>query len=87
MTLKKFIFDRGDKYSAFFAMYAGLRMYKEQKHLTTPDDMFSIPAGEAFCMLEDLKEMYPSQYAEAEAEYNVIYGKVLRVEFDKCTAP
>lgn len=67
---------------AFFALYAGLRMYKEQKDSEyelskqlkqIPKGAFSIPAAEAYCLLMDLKEKFPKMYREAEEEYNEVY--------------
>jgi hypothetical protein len=80
MTLKNFLFEGRDP-SAFFAFYAGLRMYKEVKDLQTIKGKFYIAAAEAYCMLQDLKEQFPKHYAEAEAEYNEVYGKVKSITF------
>lgn len=60
---------------AFFALYAGLRMYKEQKDRQPKEaGTFSIAAAEAYCLLQDLKESHPKEYAEAVAEYDEVYG-------------
>lgn len=63
-----------DRESAFFSLYAGLRMYKEQRQKSVPEEMFSISAAEAYGLLQQLKRQYPKQFAEAEQEYNDVYG-------------
>ena len=68
-----FDFEARDEGAAFFALYAGLRMYKEQREKRVEKDAISIPAAEAFCMLEDLKEQFPDEYEEAVIEYNECY--------------
>jgi hypothetical protein len=66
-----------DPQSAFFALYAGLRMYQEQRDSAQrEDDAFSIAAAEAYCMLEDLREQFPEEYEEAKQEYDKVYGKI-----------
>lgn len=61
---------------AFFALYAGLRMYKEQREKRDiPDGQFSVSAAEAFCLMQDLKIQYPTEYAAAEKEYDEVYGE------------
>lgn len=74
----KFDFEGREEYCAFFALYAGLRMYKEQKEKQVMESeeigLFSIPAAEVFCMLQDLKQQHPKEYAEAVDEYNEVYG-------------
>lgn len=80
----KIIFDLTGRLKdcAFFAIYAGLRMYKEQKEseILLKEQMgqqepgaISLPAAEAFCCLEELKQQHPSWYADAEDEYNDVY--------------
>lgn len=56
--------EASEKGCAFYAIYAGLRMYKESKSHD------NISAAEAFCILGKLEEDYPEDYAEAESEYN-----------------
>ena len=82
----KFDFEARDEFCAFFALYAGLRMYKEQKDEQTrllnekqieSEKLFSIPAAEAYCVLEDLREQKPKMYNEAVEEYNEVYGTKL----------
>lgn len=63
-----------DRESAFFALYAGLRMYKEQRQKDVPKGMLSIAAAEAYGLLQQLKEQHPERFAEAEQEYNDVYG-------------
>lgn len=81
----KIIFDFEGRMEneAFFALYAGLRMYKEQKNKqirllneSKPENerTFSIPAAEAYCMLQDMKEQYPVLYQQAGVEYQEVYG-------------
>lgn len=64
-----------DSEAAFFALYAGLRMYKEQKQKDTPQGQMSIPAAEAYCMLMDLKKDYPDEYEIAEQDFDDIYNR------------
>jgi hypothetical protein len=81
----KFNLEGRDEGAAFFALYAGLRMYKEQKDKQTillnetKDDIektFSIPAAEASCMMQDLREKFPKQYEEAKQEFEEVYAKI-----------
>lgn len=80
--MKKFIIDfdlKQDTGAAFFALYAGLRIYKEIKDAQPkPKDAISVPAAEAYCMLEDLKEKYPTEYEAAQKEYDEIYTYKVR---------
>lgn len=69
-----FDLEVSDQECAFFAIYAGLRMYKEQRKAGTPLNMVSIAGAEAFCMLGQLKEQHPNDYREAEEEYKGVYG-------------
>jgi len=63
--------EASDKECAFFALYAGLRMYFEYKKETNNDpNSISIAGAEAYCMLQDMKERYPIQYNEAKDEYD-----------------
>lgn len=71
-----FDFEARMENEAFFALYAGLRMYKEQKEKSVPGGAISIPAAEAFCMLCDLEEQYPIQYKQAGIEYQDVYGNI-----------
>ena len=80
----KFDLEGRDESAAFFALYAGLRMYKEQKDSEFAlkkqlkqirQSAFSIAAAEAYRMLEDLKSQKPKWYYEAEAEYNEVYNQ------------
>ncbi len=48
-------------------------MYFNQRSESTPVDQFSIAAAEAYCMLMQLKERYPKEYAVAESEFNEVY--------------
>jgi len=74
MTIE-FDFEGRDEGAAFFALYAGLRMYKEQKEKSVTGEAISIPAMEAYGMLEDLKEQYPLEYKQAGVEFQEAYGK------------
>lgn len=78
----KFDFEGRDEGSAFFALYAGLRMYKEVKENQikaasivdkSKTTALSIPAMEAYGMLCDLEEQFPKHFKEAEQEYNENY--------------
>lgn len=77
MTIK-FNLEGRDEGCAFFALYAGLRMYKEQRDKNTPKGEFSIASGEAFLMLEDLRENYPKQYSEAKKEFDEVYVEAIK---------
>ena len=63
---------------AFFALYAGLRMYKEQKEKTVAETMetgtLSLAAAEAGVLLEQLKTQFPAFYTDCEEEFNEVYG-------------
>lgn len=70
--------------SAMYALYSGLRMFKEcqdsnlelKKQLNQVDkDAYSIPGAEAYCLMQQLKEQYPNEYASCEKEFNRAYGK------------
>ena len=80
----KFNLEGRDEGAAFFALYAGLRMYKEQKdkkikllneQKEDSEKTFSIPAAEAYCMMEDLREKFPKHYEEAKQEFNEVYAE------------
>lgn len=60
---------------AFFALYAGLRMYKEQKEKVVEPGAISTPAAEAYCMLRDLEEQHPVEYKQAGIEFQEVYGE------------
>ena len=74
----KLIFDlseKNDAECAFFALYAGLRMYIDFKEKQPKEEgAFSVPAMEGHGLLRDLEAQYPQQYAEAELEYETVYG-------------
>lgn len=70
-----FDFEGRDTGAAFFALYAGLRMYKEQREKRVEGPGISIAAAEAFCMMEDLREQYPLEYQQAGIEFQEVYGK------------
>ena len=63
-----------NKECAFFALYAGLKMYSdlkaEQKKGTNE---VSIAGAEAYCILQDLKISHPIEFGEAEKEYVEVY--------------
>lgn len=73
----KIVFDleASDQEAAFFALYAGLRMYQEAKDNVAKPGMFFIAAAEAYCLRKDLKQQYPELYAAAEKEYEEVYVK------------
>lgn len=58
----------------FYALYASLRFFKEfkVKRHTEPNSV-NTASAECYCMLEDLKDQYPKEYAEARDEYNSVY--------------
>lgn len=73
-----FDFEARDKGAAFFALYAGLRMYKEQREKNVSDPQaISIAAAEAFIFLEELKQQFPRSYALAEDEYDEVYKDLI----------
>jgi hypothetical protein len=76
MNLDNITFDleASDQEAAFFALYAGLRMYKWVRGLRTPPGAVAIAAAEAYCMLEQLKEAHPEAYRQAEEEYEEVYA-------------
>ncbi len=87
MKTEKIIFDieGSEKGCAFFAIYAGLRMYKEHKDKQVMlqnkvakigEECFSIAAAEAYSMLEQLKENHPIEFKEAEDEFNKCYNSI-----------
>tara|TARA_R110002049_G_scaffold224712_4_gene396530 strand:+ start:17010 stop:17393 length:384 start_codon:yes stop_codon:yes gene_type:complete len=58
----------------FYALYASLRFFKEFKVKShTEPNSVNTASAECYCMLEDLKEQYPKEYAEARDEYNSVY--------------
>lgn len=77
----KFNLEGQDQAAAFFALYAGLRMYKEQK-INTSNEQISIPATEASVMLLELKEQFPNEYKEAVEEFDSIYGESFNIKND-----
>ena len=70
-----FDLEASDQEAAFFALYAGLRMYKEQRQKRVPKGQMSITAAEAYCMMQSLKKQYPDWYKEAEIEFKEVYNK------------
>jgi len=69
-------FEGRDEGCAFFALYAGLRMYselKEDKH--KGKNSMSIAGAEAYSILMDLKFTYPKECEEAKKEYDEVYKK------------
>jgi hypothetical protein len=75
MNIDKIIFDfeGRDEACAMFALYAGLRMYKELKQGQEKDGEMSIAGAEAYCLLMDIEEQYPKEFAECKAEFEMIY--------------
>lgn len=78
----EFDFEGRDQGAAFFALYAGLRMYKEVKENQikasslvdeNKSTAISVPAMEAYGMMCDLEEQFPNYFKEAEQEYNENY--------------
>lgn len=61
----------GNPAVAFYALYAGLIMFKDKKveqDKNSPDKINQAGA-EAYCMLQDLKKQYPKHFEYAEEEY------------------
>ena len=72
-NLIKLDIEAADKECAFFALYAGLRMYRDLKKAQDPPHAMSIAGAEAHCLLEQLKVKYPQDYTEAQAEFEEVY--------------
>lgn len=72
-------FEGREKDCAFFALYAGLRAYYENKKNigSHHKDAISIAGAEAYSMLDDLKTDFPKEYEEAKKEYDQVYGNVI----------
>lgn len=67
-------FDGRNESCAFFAIYAGLKMYSDLKHEETRGTgKTSISGAEAYCILQDLKETHSKHFKEAEKEYARVY--------------
>lgn len=73
MNTIKFNLEASDKECAFFALYAGLRMYFNLKSDSAPEGQMSIAGAEAYCLLKQLEEKHPRAYKEAESEFNRVY--------------
>lgn len=68
--------EQNDGDAAFYALYAGLRMFrdfKQKQDESAPKGSFQISGAEAYCLLEDLKEQFPERYKQAEQEYDEVY--------------
>jgi hypothetical protein len=75
MTIK-FNLEGRDEGCAFFALYAGLRMYKEQREQSVSEPGgISIAAAEAYAMLQDMKARFPAHFEDAEEEFEAVYSK------------
>lgn len=72
-NLIKLDIQAADKQCAFFALYAGLRMYRDLKKKQDPPHAISIAGAEAHCLLMQLKESYPQDYIEAQVEFEDVY--------------
>lgn len=67
--------EKNDADCAFFALYAGLRMYMDFKNNQSKEKgAFSVTALEASSLLKDMELQYPNEFAEAELEYETVYG-------------
>jgi len=67
----KINFEGRNEGCAFFALYAGLRMYNEYKHEQHKGkDSFSTAGAEAYGIMEDLRYSHPKEYEEAKKEYD-----------------
>lgn len=73
----KFDLEGKDEPAAFFAIYAGIRMYKEQRENRVSEGNVSITAAEAYGLLEDLKEQHPHYFESAKKEYDEAYKNLL----------
>lgn len=60
---------------AFFALFASFNLLIEKEKETLKPNMYSTPAAIAYCYLQELKEKYPKEYAEAELLYEEAYSK------------
>ena len=66
-----FDFEASDKAAAIYALYAGLRMYKDKKYLDNiGTDLVSISGAEAYCLIEQLREQYPQAIHECQKVYD-----------------
>lgn len=86
----KIIFDleARDEGAAFFAIYAGIRMYYEQKKQQPKfEGAFYIAEAEAYSLLKELQVKHPKEYAEAEIEYNETYQWTKDVVFVQSILP
>lgn len=81
MKADKIVFniEGSDKECAFFALYAGLRMYYEQRTLRDkcPDE-FSISAAECYGLLNQLEENFPKEFADSKVEFNEVYDQLMK---------
>ncbi len=68
---------------SFYALYAGLRMFKDKKVEQDKKHPGQInqAGAEAYCMLQDLKEQHPKQYLESETEYDQVQEDVKFLEW------
>ena len=79
-----FNFDESvDAEAAIFALYAGLRMYKEAKRKDETSGTFNVAAAEAHCMLEQIKETLPDDYIACMVEYDKIYSPIYLLTTEK----
>ena len=68
-------FEGRDEYCAFFALYAGLRMYSDLKaKQKTGTNEVSVAGAEAYSMLQDIKVSHPEEFKEAEIEYDCVFA-------------
>ncbi len=68
-------FEGRDEDCAFFALFAGLKMYSDKKAEDCKGTgKVSIAGCEAYSMLYDLKKEYPEKWEEAKKEYAEVYG-------------
>lgn len=64
----------GNPEVAFYALYAGLRMFKDKKieEDKKHPDQINQAGAEAYCMLQTLKENFPKEFSEAKTEYEQV---------------
>ena len=76
----EFDLEASEQGSAFYGIYAGLRMFMDYKQSITEERAINFAAAENYCRLQELKKQYPEQYKEAEEEYDMCYKGVATIE-------
>ena len=78
-------FEGRNEPCAFFALYAGLKMYSDMKaEQYKGTDKMNIAGAEAYCMLQDLKLSHPNEFEEAKKEYENKFKNLFISGVSKC---